>query len=174
MQVTNGPFLDWGIEVGFVLGWQAGQPHIYDGGDIPFSATSLASVGQGVVGILEHPDETKNRDVYIEDIKITQNKLLELAKKAAPEKKWEPVSASLDELIKTSDEKLAAGDYSVILNYILRALYDPSYGSAFEKVDNELLGIKGKTDADVEAIWKKVLAQRVYYNSDQLQSNESP
>jgi hypothetical protein len=34
---------------------------------------------------------------------------------------------------------------------------EPGYGGKFDKVDNELLGVKGKTEEDVLEILKKVI-----------------
>ena len=63
--VRNGAFLDWGIEQSFLLDLKLGKPRIFDGGDQFFASTTLESVGQAVVGVLKHPDETKNRAVYV-------------------------------------------------------------------------------------------------------------
>jgi uncharacterized protein YbjT (DUF2867 family) len=157
--VYNEAFLDWGLQQNFFFDSSAGKPIIYDGGDIEFSAATLASVVQAIVGVLEKPDETKNRVVRIHDLVLTQNRLLELAKKAAPGRKWEPVHVRLDDLTAAADAKLKAGDIDngVWFAYIMRGLLDPAYGPKFEKTDNELLGIKGKTEDDVVDILKSIL-----------------
>jgi hypothetical protein len=156
--VVTGGFLDWGIEVGFLFGWQEGKPRMYDGGDVPFSTTTVASVGQATVGVLSHYEETKNRQVCVNDTVITQNKLLAIAKKVAPEKEWNPVPIKTSDLYEAANAGLAKGDYSVMMNYIFVAIFGDGYGGKFEHVDNELLGIPGKTEADIEAVFKKVLA----------------
>lgn len=117
-------------------------------------------MAQAVVGVLSHPEETKNRSVYVQDIVISQKKLLDLARKVAPERKWTPVTVSLDEQEKWADEKWAEGGPSppVVYTYVRVAVFQDGYGSRMEKLDNELLGVKGKTDADVEAIWERLLA----------------
>ena len=125
-----------------------------------FSATTIASVGQAVVGVLKHPEETKNRAVYVEDIQTSQNKILALAKKIAPEKKWEPVPTSLAEIEKASNEALGRGEFSipVLVEYLYVAIMGEGTGARMERTDNELLGVKGgKTDADIEAILKPLL-----------------
>ncbi len=155
--VINSGFLDWGLENNFLLDWKEGKPTIYDGGDKLLTTTTLSSVAQGVVGILSHPDETKNRSVYIGDLDITQNRLLEIAKKVAPEKKWNPVHTTLDKVLETANQGLAKGDFSVFPLYIFVALLGDGYGGRFEKKDNELLGLKGKTEKEVEEIWKRLL-----------------
>lgn len=157
--VINGVFLDWALEAGFLLYQQTGKPRIFDGGDNLFSATTLPSIGLAVVGVLEHFEETKNRAVYIESTRITQNQLLAIAKRAAPQKKWEPVRETLAEVKKSADEKLAKGDYShgVLYEYLNLALYAEGYGGAWSKLDNDLLGVPRKSEAELEADLKTIL-----------------
>ncbi|KAE8447858.1 hypothetical protein EG329_010087 [Mollisiaceae sp. DMI_Dod_QoI] len=157
--VINGGFLDWGLGVGFLLNWKEGKPELYNGGDREFSTTTLPAIGQAVVGVLSHYDETKNRSVYIQSRTVSQNHLLELAKKVAPEKTWNPVNVSTADVKKNSDEKLSKGEITqaVMVGYIFVSIFDEAYGGRFEKLDNDLLGVPQATDADVEAILKKLL-----------------
>ncbi|APA11187.1 hypothetical protein SS1G_11394 [Sclerotinia sclerotiorum 1980 UF-70] len=157
--VRNGPFLDWGLEHKLLLDLSSGTSTIYDGGDVLFSTTTLETIGKAVVGVLEKFEETKNRAVYIQDIQITQNRLLELAKKVAPEKKWESVHAETAKILASSNERAARGEFNmeVIIGYIIVSVFGKGYGGRMEKTDNELLGLKEKTDADVEAILKKLI-----------------
>lgn len=157
--VISGPFLDWGIDFGFLLEWQSGKPRIFDGGDVVISTTSLDSVGRAVVSILDHYEETKNRQILFHDMTITQNRMLELAKKAAPWKKWDPVPTKTTDVLAVSKAALEKGDNSKFYDFILVAIYGEDYGAKFAEsdLDNKLLGLTGKTDADVEAIFKKVL-----------------
>lgn len=160
--VRNGAFLDWGLEQSFLLDWKSGKPAIWDGGDRLFSATSLASVGQAVVGTLTHFEETKNRPVYVQDLVTSQNKLLALARKVAPQLKLEPVPSSTTELKAASDARVAKGEFTpeVLIPYIFVSIFGDGYGGKMEKTDNEILGVPGnKTDADIEAILKSLLPQ---------------
>jgi hypothetical protein len=158
--ISNGPFLDWGINVGFLLDTKEGKPKIYDDGKTVFTSTTLTSVGQAVVGVLSHYEETKNRFVYARDIDISQKRLFEIAQKVAPEKKWEPISVSTAEIEKSSNESLAKGEVTlpVMYGYLARGIFGEGYGNRFAKDDNALLGITGKTEADIEAIFKALLA----------------
>ena len=126
-----------------------------------FSVTTLDSVGQAVVGVLSHPEETKNRFVYVKDTDISQNQLLEMVKKIEPGKKWEePILVDTAELEKSSYESLAKGEVTppVMMAFLLRVMFGPpEYGGRFIKTDNELLGLKGKTEADVEALLKSLV-----------------
>lgn len=157
--VRNGFFLDWGLQVGFIVNGKDFKPTIYGSGDQEFSATSLAAVGQAVVGVFSHPADTANRVVYVEQIALTQNKILSLWKKLTPGKTWEPVHADLDAIKAASDERLKKGlfDEETFIPYIYVAGYGQGYGGKLEKVDNELLGVERITEADVEAILKPLV-----------------
>lgn len=159
--VVNSAFLDWGLEKGFLLNWKDSKPKLYDGGEHQFSATTLASVGQAVVGVLSNPQETKNRFVYIKDIDISQNQLLEIVKKIDPEtNREEPTILDTAELEKSSYESLAKGQVTppVMMAFLFRIIFGPpEYGGRLSKTDNELLGVKGKTLADVEALIKSMV-----------------
>jgi len=157
--LVNGPFLDWGLNKGFLLNLDDGKPKLYDGGKNVFSSTTLASVGQAVVGILTHYEETKNKRVYVRDIDVSQNQLLDLAKNIAPEKKWEPINVDTAAIEKSSNESLAKGEVTmpVMFGYLIRGIFGEGYGAKLEKDDNKLLGVTGKTEADVEAILRPLL-----------------
>lgn len=157
--VHNGVFLDWGIEHGFMFGISDYKPLIIDDGNLVCSATTVTSIADAVVGILNNPSETRNRDVYIEDIKLTQNKFYELAKKAAPSKPWEFKYAKLDDLTAGADTEISQWKRTeqAAVPYLYRALLDPEYGGSFTQVDNELLGLKGKTEGDVIEIIKRYI-----------------
>lgn len=145
----------------FLLNWKELKPKIYDGGDVVFSTTTLATVAQAVVGVLSHPDETKNRHVYVKDVDMTQNQLLEMVKRIDPKRKYEePIHLSTADILKSSDESLAKGDIvTAVYGYLFRIVFGPAeYGSHFEEVDNELLGIRGKTEAEVEEIVKAAMS----------------
>lgn len=132
---------------------------VFDGGDMLFSTTTLATIADVVVAILSRPEETKNRTAYIEGLKLSQNKLRELARQAAPEQPWPVEPASLDAVTQKADERLAKGlfDVETFIPYILRSIFDPAYGCNFEKTDNELLGLEGKTEQEVVDIIKQIL-----------------
>ncbi|KAK7431859.1 hypothetical protein QQZ08_001477 [Neonectria magnoliae] len=157
--IYNAAFLDWGLQNNFILDLSQSKPIIIDGGDIEFSTTTLSTVADALVGVVSHPEETKNRVVYIHDLITTQNKLLALAKKVAPERPWAPIPVALDDLTAKADERLAKGlyDMETFAPYLFRAIFDPKNGGKFEKTDNELLGLKGKTEDDIVELLKPLL-----------------
>jgi uncharacterized protein YbjT (DUF2867 family) len=157
--IYNGGFLDWGIENNFLLDVSNHQPVIFNGGDQVFSTTSLDTVANGVVGVLSHPDETKNRAVLLSDLEISQNELLSIAKKVAPSKPWEPKHITLDAAIAEADKRLAQGvvDYHTVAPYLYRSIFDPEHGGHFENTDNEVLGVPKKDRGILDKIFAKKL-----------------
>lgn len=105
-----------------------------------------------------HYEETKNRVVKFSDIGITQNKLLEIAKKVAPKKEWKPQAITTEAVLNSSNENLAKGDMNAMVGFILVAIFNENYGGYWpEENDNKLLGLPGKTEADVEEIFRQFL-----------------
>ncbi|KAL2826415.1 hypothetical protein BDW59DRAFT_145142 [Aspergillus cavernicola] len=158
-QIRNGAFLDWGLAIGFQVNLRSENPPFFDGGDRPFSTTTLATIGEAVVGVLGHLEETKNRAVYVHDVVTTQRHLLSLARGIAPDRKWEPVQVSTEEMERKARENYAQGlvDLQSSMGFFCRSVFAEGHGGEFKEVDNELLGLKMKTDADLEIILRGVL-----------------
>ncbi|KAH7003126.1 hypothetical protein EDB82DRAFT_482635 [Fusarium venenatum] len=154
--VYNGIFLDWGIKHNFFFDFSQPELTIWDQGDTEFSTTTLASVGDAVVGVLAHPEETQDRIVYVQDIVLTQNKVLELAKEVSPGKEWKVKHDKIDDITAKSDANVAKGiyDWPTLGPYLFRAIFDAKSIPKFEKLDNELLGIKGVTEEQVKGFLK--------------------
>lgn len=159
--IYTGPFLDWGLEHNFILDTSTYQPTLYNGGDRVFNTTSLDTIANGVIGVLTHFDETKNRAVHLGDVKLSQNDLLAIAKKVAPNKSWAaPKHTTVDEAVAGADKRLAQGivDLQTIAPYLFRSVFDPEHGGNFKSNDNELLGVPKKDEKFIEQVFAKVLA----------------
>lgn len=153
--IINGPFLDWGLKVGFVLNVKGKSAQLLDGGDRVFSATTLSGVGKAVAGVLKHPDETKNRAVYVQETATTLKDLLEKAKKAAGPDGWTVEEVPVANLIAAANEELKKPNPNPAVwayPYVKAAIWGEGYGSHFEKLDNELLGIKELSDGELQAL----------------------
>lgn len=151
--------LDWGLEYDFILRISDYKPKLYNGGEQPFSATYLSTVGQAVASILAQPEQTKNTIVRVHDMVISQKRLLQLAQEVAPHKSWEPQNVSLDEITAAADERREKGlfDMETMMPYLFRGIMDPKYGGQLADVDNELLGIVPKTEEDVRQTLRKLI-----------------
>lgn len=159
--VTNGPFFDWGLKVGFIANPAKHAATVYNGGDVPFSATNLDTIGKGVVGVIEHLDQTKNRTVYIQDTLITQNQLIKYAKEKDGVE-WDITHKNTKQVYEESLAELAKGANANIgaafIGFIFTSVFEEGYGGNFSAhLDNELLGIKGLSDNDVKALVQSLL-----------------
>ena len=157
----TGIFLDWGLglQSDMILNVKTHRGTIYDDGNTFISTTRLATVGKGIVGCLEHEEETRNRGVYIQDIAISQNKVLEIAKKLDPDAEWELEHADTAEMERVAAEVARRKDPDMASMYgsIFRMYFGGAeYGMPFKKLDNELLGIKGMTESDLEELIKQI------------------
>jgi uncharacterized protein YbjT (DUF2867 family) len=155
--VATGPFLDWGLDDphGFLLGsLKEHTAEIYDGGDKPFSVTTVTDTGKGVAGILRHPEETKNRAVCIESARVTQNQLLRIAQELTPGVEWSVTHSSTDELRKKALAKHAEGgfDEDIVVSMIKVSIFNSGFPTAFEQSDNDLLGIKVISEEELRSI----------------------
>ena len=156
--LCTGLFFDWGLENGMILGVKNRIGTLYDGGKTVISTTTIATIAKGITGCLLYPEETKNRGVYIQDAAISQNKLVELTNKVNPGE-WDLKEASTVEL-----EKQAAAAYErkdphpmSMAGSVFRMYFGgEAYGQPFKKLDNELFGIKGMADQEIEAMIRSI------------------
>lgn len=151
--ICTGPFLDWGILVGFIINLKGKSISLYDGGDRVFSSTSLASIGNAVVGVLTHLEQTKNRPVYVQDTATTLKHMAALGKKVTGAEGWKETVVSINELLEQAwaELKKAQPDpKNFVMQFIKASIWGEGYGSHFEKLDNDLLGIEEWSDADLQ------------------------
>ncbi|KAK2796306.1 hypothetical protein FQN50_009597 [Emmonsiellopsis sp. PD_5] len=149
--VINGPFLDWGLKVKFLLGTN-GQTELYDGGNSKFSTTTLRGAGRAVVGVLRNLEETKNRTVYVEEANLSQRRLLDYIDREVPTK-----NVATDELERTAYEELEKSDPNmglVAINFLKRVIFDEEYGSNFsrDQLSNSLLNVKYLSEEELRNV----------------------
>ncbi|KAL1862830.1 hypothetical protein Daus18300_008326 [Diaporthe australafricana] len=158
--ICNNAFLDWGLEHKFILDPVEGKATLWDGGEHLISVTRLAAVGQALVGVLKHPDETANRSVKVQEAAVSQKQLVEIAKEYTPGKKWTVVEGNTAENVQKSNEALGKGIFEmwVFINYIYRAAFSNATEAHFAKNDNALLGVHELSEAELKAAVKETLA----------------
>ena len=153
--VFNGPFLDWGVMVGFIVNLKNKSVDLYDGGDRMFSTTTLASIGKAAAGILKHPERTKNRTVYVQDTATTLRKMTAMGKKATGSTEWNENVVPVDELLGQAWAELGKAQPNpdnFVMNFIKAGIWGEGYGCHFQKTDNELLGLKELSDMEVQSL----------------------
>ncbi|KAI0834673.1 putative oxidoreductase CipA-like protein [Hypoxylon sp. FL0890] len=147
--VSTGPFLDMALRGGLFADLKGKSIRLWDGGDRPFSTTTLPSVAKAVSEVLKHPEETKNRNIFVHSATFTLKELLEKAKKATGAEGWKVETPSISEILKEGLADLEKGEINRVA-FIATAIWGEGYGGRFQKVDNELLGIKELSDAELQ------------------------
>ena len=124
---------------------------IYDNGTEHFTGTTLEGIGQAVVGVLQHPDETANRFVKVLSIKTSQNQLLKAFEKNGD---WEVERSTTQELKASGQAKFQSKTLGWTLELTVAQLYDLGearclVASSLEESDSELLGLKQEAEDDI-------------------------
>ena len=151
--VVSGPLFDWGMMVGMLMSPKGKTINLYDGGERRFSTTTLASIGKATASVLQHPKETENRPVYIQSFAPTLKQLLALGKKATGPEGWKETYVSVDETVNGAWAELRKehpDPSKFAMQFICAAIWGEGYEAHFPKLDNELLGIKEMSEAEVQ------------------------
>lgn len=158
--ICTGPFLDRGMLRGF-MNVRAKSESLSDGGDIPFSVTTLQTIGQAVCAVLKHPVETENRVVRVHSAVTTQNKLLAMAQRVVGADGWTVKKISVADMLESSWADIDQGkrDLRAMLGFIVTTAWGEGFGGRFEQTDNELLGIPLMSDEEVQAVVSQVAAE---------------
>jgi len=143
--IITGPFFDLQPSLKGFLGLDLAEHTaiVWDSGTHRWSGTTLSQIANAIVGVLSHPSETANKYVYVSSFSLTLNDLIATAEKLTGTK-WNRVQFSSEEKIKSGQEGLAKGDFSVV-GLLLRAATFTKEGTgnleAKYGLDNELLGL---------------------------------
>jgi hypothetical protein len=134
---------------------------IYDSGTEQFTGTTLEGIGQAVVGVLQHPEETANRFVKARSIQTCQNELLE-AFQSATGSQWDVQRSSTKALLASGRSKFQAGIGGWVLDLVVAQLFDKGearcvVASSREDSDADLLGVAEETPQKLVA---KILKSR--------------
>lgn len=151
--IVNGPFLDWGIKIGWLINLKGKSIVLHDGGDRPFSTTSVTTIGKAVVGVLKRPDDTKNRVLYIQEASITLKQLASLGKKATGSDGWKESEVLVSDEIDEGWAELKKENPNpqvFAMKFISASIWGEGYGTPFPKLDNELLGIKELSEDQIQ------------------------
>ncbi|CAG9941587.1 unnamed protein product [Clonostachys rosea f. rosea IK726] len=156
--ISCGLFLDFCIQVGFFgIDPVKKTASIWDDGNARFTATTREGIGKSVVGVLQHPDETANRIVYISSTELSMNELLAAEEKVSGEGGWQVSHVNTEEEIAKAQETLAteteimpkmmaAGRLGLAVNM------KESFGANFRALgllENELLGVSQESLEDI-------------------------
>ncbi|KAJ4007366.1 hypothetical protein NW752_007655 [Fusarium irregulare] len=110
--LATGGLFDWGLDNGF-LGYDIKNrtAKIWDDGNKKFTLTNEKQLAQAVISTLNHPEETRNRYLYVYSVVTTQNEILQSLEKATGAK-WTVEKTTTDAEVAEARERLGAGDFS--------------------------------------------------------------
>jgi hypothetical protein len=154
--VYTGPFLDMVMGRGIPGDFKEHNATLYDGGDVKFSTTTIPTTARAISSVLQHPEETKNKSIYVSGAVVTQNQLIGMAEKIQGER-WTTTKASTADLEKEANEEMKKPEPNrtkIITAVIVRSIMGEGFGGFFEKNDNELLGVSPMHESEIEALVK--------------------
>jgi hypothetical protein len=156
--IANGPFFDWGLQVGSFLNPSKHTATLFNGGNVTTSVTTLGDIAKAVIGVVEHQDETKNRIIHIQSASVTQNQLIQYAKEYDG-KEWTISHKSTDELLKESYTNMENGnEEAAMFGFCIVATSDPNYGCDFSgRLSNDIVGVKEMNEEEVKKLVRGVL-----------------
>ncbi|KAJ5870559.1 hypothetical protein N7455_005500 [Penicillium solitum] len=169
-----GPFLEFVMSMPFLTDLQTQTAPVYDNGVHTFSSTSVPSVGKAVAGALKNAAATKNRLVSVHDIVLTQNKVLNLAKKySGSYVKWieDPLDAAAELETILENTKQSDLDLFKTLALLKAALLGGKFEAEFKTLDNDLLGVRVLSDDEFEKIFATAFQPGQMVAQEDLQAN---
>ncbi|KAF5655851.1 hypothetical protein FHETE_11131 [Fusarium heterosporum] len=149
--IASGNPIDWAMKRFPLMGFNIKNRSaiIYDGGKEYFTGTTLQGIGQSVVGVLQHPEETANQHVKVLSIKTCQNDLLEAFQNGTGSQ-WSVQKSTTTELIETARRKIREGTGGWNLELAVAQLYEAGkarclVAPSWEESDSGLLGLIKET-----------------------------
>lgn len=162
--IYNGALLDFAMsKVGaMIINPNDRTIPLYDGGGVNFSATTMADVGRAVASSLERWEEVKNRSVRVHSSNVTQNDIVDIARELTAGdggKEWTIQHVDTEQRSREAAEALAGGskDPMLFFAFALKGTFGKNSNGCFKKTDNELLGIKQLTRAQLKEVVRKAI-----------------
>ncbi len=150
-----GHFFDWSLDFLHIYP-QRRSMDILDSGEQKWSASTLFRIGEATARILLHPDETKNKIIYVQSFCVTQNEVIKAFERATG-KEWERVEYEAKQYEVEEKRKADAGDAGAVENLIwmLGALDADWRGK-----ENFAMGLLGLEDEDLDEAVRKVVEEK--------------
>lgn len=131
---------------------------IWDGGDKSFTFTNEKQLGQAVVSVLQHHQETKNQYLYVASVETTQNEILAALEEISGES-WAVTKTTTDAQVAEAFKRLAVGDFSGAFMLVRGTAFGNTQGLRSNYAKDETLAndILGLSLEDVKDVIKRVL-----------------
>ncbi|KAE8332089.1 hypothetical protein BDV39DRAFT_168154 [Aspergillus sergii] len=159
--IATSALLDWGLGNGFLEFDVANRTAtIWDSGNQSFTLTNEKQLGEAVVSVLQQPQETSNKYLYIASVETTQNEIV-AALEEATGAKWSVKATTTEEQVGEGFKKLGAGDFSGAFHLVRATCFGntPGLQANYAKdltLANDVLGLKLESIQDTV---KRVVAQ---------------
>ncbi|GKU05865.1 unnamed protein product [Fusarium langsethiae] len=145
--LATGLLFDWGIANGF-LGYDIKNrtAKIWDDGNKKFTLTNEKQLARAIISTIQHPEETRNRYLYVYSVVTTQNEILHSLEQATGGK-WNVERTSTDAEVAEARKRLSAGDFSGGFILVHATTYGNTDGlranySEEESSGNRILGLE--------------------------------
>lgn len=122
--LVNGHFFDWGLRENFLhFNLRTRKADIIDDGEARSSQATLAQIAKATVRILQRPEATRNKMLFIQSFCVSQNDVLKSLEKAMGAK-WEIQRFDSEEFIRDKKALADKGDLEAIedLVFVLGAV----------------------------------------------------
>lgn len=119
---------------------------IWDGGHKSFTLINEKPLGQSVVSVLQNPESTKNKYLYVASVETTQLEILAALEKATGAK-WTAQETTTEAQLSEAAKKLTAGDFDGAFILVRATVFgnSPGLNSNYVKdtgLANDILGLK--------------------------------
>ena len=152
--LINAHFFDWGLGNGLLkFDVRGRKAYLLDGGNIKFSASTLPFIGSAVVKVLEKPQETENKLLYIHSLHVTQEEVLAALEKATGDK-FERIEENSEEELKKCRPKMLDGDHDAREEVVAIWGVVAADWKKREAFANELLGLE---EEDLDEVVQRVV-----------------
>lgn len=148
-----GGFTEFVVNSGFAFDWEHKTAELWGDGSSGISSTSLSGVGRAIVGALKNPEPTKNRNLFIHELVVTQSQVISLAKKYSPGAEWTitNVSDPLAECDRLEAIVKETPSFPNIMAFLKATVLSGKYQAHYQKVDNDLVGLPLLSEKDLES-----------------------
>ncbi|POS71744.1 NmrA-like family protein [Diaporthe helianthi] len=155
--LVNGHFFDWGLRESFLhFDLDARRAEIVDDGNVKSSQATLAQIARATVRILQRPEETKNRMLFIQSFCVSQNEVLRSLEKAMGVK-WEVEYVDSEKFIREKKALADQGNKDAVedLVFVLGAI-----NGNWEQKPDFAMDLLGLQNEDLDTIVQQVVSER--------------
>lgn len=115
--LVPGHFFDWSLEFNHIF-LSERRADVLDDGETKFSITTLKRIGEATARILQRPEETRNKILYVQSFRVTQTEVVAAYERATGGGSWKVVKHDSKEFEREEKAKADAGDLDAVENLV--------------------------------------------------------